>query len=280
MVLGAKGQLGRELMRQFGASSGCELLAYDADTLDITNRDALYNEVCRQHPAVAINCAAWTDVEGCERDPARAMTVNAQPLVTLAEACDEVDCRLVQISTDFVFDGALSRPYREDDAPAPLGAYAQSKLLSEQYARQARRHLIVRTAWLYGEGAGNFVARVLARSAAGEPLRIVADQIGSPTYCPDLARAMRRLLETDASGVYHVVNAGAASWHALAVRAVELAGHRVEVEPIATADYPSPTRRPANSVLDCSKLFSDTGHRLRDWSESVAEYVSSAAWRR
>jgi dTDP-4-dehydrorhamnose reductase len=221
-VTGSRGQLGRALQRT-AAAGGHEYIGRDLPELDITDATAVRDAVAEARPDAVINCAAYTAVDAAEADEARALAVNGGAVAGLAAVADEAGALLVQISTDFVFDGASKRPYREDDPPHPLSAYGRTKLAGERGAELARRHLIVRTAWLFGDGA-NFVEAIHRQLDAGaSELRVVGDQRGCPTYAVDLAGALLRLLEAGASGVVHVVNQGQASWFEFAVEIVRRA---------------------------------------------------------
>lgn len=272
LILGAAGQLGQALLARFEAWPAWRSVGLDQDQLDITDPDAVRAAVREIRPDWVINCAARTHVDGCETDPS-SHRINAEAVAWLAEACDTAGAGLVQISTDYVFDGRSSRPYREEDPAGPLNFYARSKLAAEENARRCRRHLITRTAWLYGPGGRNFVRTILNRAAEGSSIRVVHDQIGSPSYAPDMAECIGRLLAAGAEGVFHIVNAGQASWYELAREAIRLAGINVDVIPITTTEYGGTVSRPAFSVLDCSKYIALTHHVPREWRDALREYV-------
>lgn len=272
VILGADGQLGRQLARVLGDDSAWAVLPVGRTDLDITEAPAVEALVSERSPAWVVNCAAVTNVDQCERDPSAAR-VNADAVEGIARACTAAGSGLVQISTDFVFDGRSPRPYREDDPTGPLNAYARAKLRAEEYARCAPRHLIVRTAWMFGPGGRNFVDRILARAAARQPLRIVDDQVGSPSYAPDVAEGIARLLRAGAEGTCHLVNAGEASWYELARTAAEFAGIPAVLTPVSTAEFGNPVQRPAYSVLDCSKYVRVTGATPRRWKAALKDHV-------
>ncbi|HHX40769.1 MAG TPA: dTDP-4-dehydrorhamnose reductase, partial [Armatimonadetes bacterium] len=223
-----------------------------------------------------VHCAAYTNVDGCERDPDQAYRVNALGTAAVAGACHAVGAALVAISTDFVFDGEKGRPYTEFDAPNPLSIYGASKLAGEELVRSlCPRHYIVRTQWLYGEHGKNFPLAILQRADAGEELRVVSDQVGVPTYTRDLSRAIARILEQPLYGTYHAANRGEVSWHGFAARLLEMAGldHGI-VRPISSDEWPSPTRRPAYSVLRPYVLeLTGRAEVLRPWEEALAEFL-------
>ncbi len=280
LVTGSRGQLGRALLAEAGRR-GLDAEGYDLDTLDITDAGAVERLVQRLRPEVVINCAAITDVDGCESQPDLAMAVNGEAVGHLARACASAGAVLVQVSTDYVFSGETNRPWREEDPTAPLSVYGRSKLRGEEEARQTGRHLIVRTAWLFGPGGRNFVEAILGQIEAGRTrLQVVADQRGCPTYAPDLAAAILDLLEAGTEGLVHVANRGETTWHGFAQAIVELAGADVEVEPVATEGVPRPARRPRYSVLDTSRLRAILGRDLPGWRDALARYLEErcASW--
>nr|BFE85719.1 dTDP-4-dehydrorhamnose reductase [Planobispora longispora] len=208
-------------------------------------------EAVRLHkPDAVVNCAAWTAVDDAEAHEAEALAVNGHAVRALAEACAEADARLVQISTDYVFDGASSRPYREDDPTGPVGAYGRSKLAGERAALE-HGHIVVRTAWLYGARGANFVRTMIRLEAERETVSVVDDQHGQPTWAADLAAELVRLVHADVpGGIYHATNSGRTTWYGFAREIFTLLGADPErVRPVTTAAFPRPARRPAYSVL-------------------------------
>jgi len=298
LITGGLGQLGRALSTRLGAAGQAEIAALGRGALDVTDRSAVRARISAERPGVVIHAAAMTDVDACERDPDAAFRANALGVLHVAQAADEVRARFVFISTDFVFDGEKPSPYYETDAPNPLSVYAESKLAGERYALgAAHRALVVRTAWLYGPGGRNFVDTILdagvaagaAPGAAGgaaaadaatktpaKPLRVVADQAGSPTSAPDFADGIARVLDAGLVGVVHLVNAGHATRYELARRALDFAGlERVAVEPITTAEMPRPARRPRHAVLGSRVLGAAGIAPLRSWEEALAAHVAA-----
>jgi dTDP-4-dehydrorhamnose reductase len=274
IVTGAGGQLGRDLVRH-AASTDDEVIGLTRAELDITDRRAVLDAVDEFRPDVLINTAAWTAVDACESDPARAFIDNAEAVRWLAEACEVVGAHLVQISTDYVFDGTLDRPYREDDAPNPLSVYGQSKLAGEQAAGAGAT--IVRTSWVCGAGGANMVKTVLRLLALDLPLAFVADQRGCPTFTADLAPLVWRLAVERRAGTFHVTNAAAVSWYQFVGDFVDAAGgDRRRVRPITTADLqpPRPAPRPANSVLENAALAAACIPLLGDYRRPLAELVA------
>jgi len=238
LVTGSRGQLGRALLA-VASRRGIPAAGHDVDTLDITDREAVGALVASLRPGVIVNCAAFTAVDACEEREEEAHRVNAEAVGHLAGAADAVGALLVQISTDYVFSGKDSRPVREEDPPAPLGAYGRTKLEGERRAALSAEHLIVRTAWLFGHGGNNFVEAILRQVEAGRTeLAVVADQTGCPTLADDLAEAILDLVERGARGVVHAVNSGHTTWHGFASEIVRLASHIAQFREFLALDEP------------------------------------------
>jgi dTDP-4-dehydrorhamnose reductase len=278
VVTGSAGQLGRELVERLGADL---VWSGDRDELDVTDAGAVAALVARYRPDVVYNATAYNRVDGAEQDGAAAFAVNAVAPHSLARAARESGALLVHFSTDYVFDGTAPRPYREDDAPHPLSVYGTSKLAGEiLVATSGAEHLIVRTSGVLGRGGseqkgGSFVERILARARAGKPLRVVTDQRFAPTLAGDLADAALALVRAEARGLYHVTNAGDCTWHELARAALDLAGLSVEVESTTLAELHLPARRPARSVLDCSRYLGLGLPPLRHWRAGLPEILQA-----
>ncbi len=278
LVTGAKGQLGEELCRILGPQS----IPADLPEVDITCWDSLRRFLEDTRPTAVINAAAYTRVDKAEDEPEQARAVNALAVGYIAKYCTANECPLVQISTDYVFGGDQARrtPYSEEDPPAPVNVYGATKLEGEKEARRCRRHIIVRTCGLYGRlGAnspGNFVETILQKARQGQVLRVVNDQVCSPSYVPHIARAILFLLENEHWGTYHVVNLGQSTWFKFACTILELAGLDVPCIPISSLEYPARARRPAYSVLDCSKYLKLAGAPpLPPWEVALREYLAS-----
>jgi dTDP-4-dehydrorhamnose reductase len=282
LVLGAGGQVGHEL-RRHAWPADTQVLAFDRLGLDITRREAILATVAREHPDVVVNAAAYTAVDRAESEPEAAWATNCSGPGQIAAACGEGGIPLIHISTDYVFDGAKSGPYREDDPVNPLGVYGASKEAGERAVREAlREHVILRTAWVYGAHGHNFVKTMLRLAEQRPVLRVVADQIGSPTAAGEIAGAIALIAWRIANGntawgTYHFAAAGTVTWHGFAEAIFDLAsrwrGPPPRVEPITTADYPTPARRPANSVLDCSRIAAAFGVEPRPWRAALAEVI-------
>jgi dTDP-4-dehydrorhamnose reductase len=281
LVTGAHGQLGQALVRLLGDRVAW---AGGRDELDVRDPSAVRRVVAAARPDVVINATAYNKVDAAESEPAEALAVNAEGPLHLARAAGEAGARIVHVSTDYVFDGRGTRPYAETDPPNPIGAYGVSKLSGELLVAGATpAHLIVRTSGVFAAGGsrakgGSFVERILARARAGEPLRVVADQVFSPTYAPDLAQAILALLDRGALGVVHVTNQGTCSWHEMASAALELAGLRgVPVQAIRAEQLAAAARRPAWSVLDNARWRALGLPPLRPWREALREMLASSA---
>jgi dTDP-4-dehydrorhamnose reductase len=274
VVLGAGGQLSGHLVHQFGADDRWDVTALSIDDLDICDAKSTQEVIELHTPGWVINAAAYTRVDDCEENRSEAIAVNGDAVANVVSACVRVGARLVHISTDFVFDGLSSAPYREDDTPNPMSVYGQSKLLGERHTLHQPENLLIRTAWLFGEGGNNFVETMLRLAGSGRDIRVVDDQHGNPTYAADLSVAIERLIIANARGIFHVTNSGTATWYEFACHALRCARADAPIQPIATKDYPTPATRPANSTLDCTKYEHFTGHPMRVWCEAVEEYIA------
>lgn len=267
LVTGAGGRLGRAL----GDVLGDRMVGLERETLDVADHDAVVRAVAAREPHAIVNAAAFTDVDACETDPDRAHAVNAQGAGNVAHAAAEAGAFCVQVSTDFVFDGDAGRAYLEDDEPNPLSIYGMTKAQGERLARAAGA-TIVRTAWVYGPDARNFVAAILAAARAGRRVDVVDDQSGSPTWAPDLAAAIVSLVDRPAPGVFHVAGRGEASRYDLARAAVEAAGFDPTlVRACSTAEMPRPAPRPAYAPLDGPAWRAAGFAALRDWRDALAD---------
>jgi len=274
VVLGAGGMLGHAL-REVLEAEGVEALYLTRDDLDIRNVEQVPEVLDEHEPEWVVNAAAYTDVDGAEADEGTAMAVNGEAVGDLATSAMLAGAKLIHVSTDYVFDGTGTRPYTEDDPRAPLGAYGRTKARGEdQLLRATPDHVIVRTAWLYGPGGKNFARTILEKAADLGELKVVDDQRGTPTYTPDLARAILGMIRAGAEGIYHVTNAGETTWCGFARRLVETAGIDAKVNPCTTAEFPRPAPRPAYSVLDTSRVSALLGAPLRPWEEAADEYVT------
>lgn len=257
------------------ADRGEPVHALSRNELDITDSRAVRAVVTELAPSIIVNCAAYTKVDQAEAEESVANAINGSSVELLAAAANEVGALLVQISTDFVFDGGKQAPYEVTDPTRPLSVYGRSKLLGELAATHAQKHLIVRTSWLFGVNGPNFVEAIRNQVRKGtNPLRVVADQHGRPTYTPHLANAIIRLASADVRGIVHYADADACSWYDFAVA---IAGDVVEVRPVSTDEFPRPAKRPAYSVLSTERYERVTGVAPESWREGLREYLALRA---
>ena len=284
LVIGADGQLGSELMRR-SARFDVAVTGLTITQLDITDAQAVQNQVADSGADVVVNAAAYTAVDKAESEPALAYAVNRDGTAHLATACAEAKIPFIHVSTDYVFDGTKDTPYTEDDPVHPMSVYGASKAAGERALRETwPQHVILRTAWVYSAFGHNFVKTMLRLARERDSLRVVADQQGSPTAAGDLAEAILRIVQRIGAGqdiswgTYHYCGAGSTTWHGFAEAIVQLAapvlGRSILVIPITTAEYPTPARRPANSVLDCSRIRERFDIQPRPWRDSLKEVVA------
>jgi dTDP-4-dehydrorhamnose reductase len=276
MIAGADGQLGRALQVLLASSV---VSAADRAALDVTDAEAVRRAVRDCQPELVVNAAAYNDVDGAERTPEPAFAVNAQGPAHLAQACEQAGITLVHVSSDYVFDGSQRRPYVEEDEPRPLGVYGASKLAGERAVLDSRAAaLVLRTSGVFGARGsrvkgGSFVERILAQARAGAPLRVVSDQVFSPTYAADLAAALLALVQRGARGLVHVTNSGACSWHALAEAALRCEGIDAPVAALTAEELARPARRPPYSVLSNARYQSLGLPPLRPWQDALAAFL-------
>lgn len=280
LVTGAGGQLGRALISR--APEGAEPIAATSAALDISDREAVAAMVKDIRPALILNAAAYTAVDLAESEPERAAAVNDAGVANLVQAAEAVGARVAHVSTDFVFDGSASSPYAPDSPTAPLGVYGATKLAGERHLRPS--DLCVRTAWVYAAEGKNFLRTMLRLMAERAEVGVVADQIGSPTSTADLADALWRLALGGQRGMYHFTGSGVASWYDFAVAIRDegvalglLPATAARVKPIATADYPTPARRPAFSVLATGGTSAALGGPPPHWRHSLRRVLETIA---
>jgi dTDP-4-dehydrorhamnose reductase len=273
LVLGGTGMLGQAVARRWRGESA-PVLALSHLQGDLLDRERLLYWARVFQPEVIVNCAAFTQVDLCEEQEERATAINGQAVANLVAAADSCRARLIQISSDYVFDGKGREPLREDAPTGPLSAYGRGKLLGEEIAAGYGRSLILRTSWLFGPGGPNFVATIRRFLLEGRtPLRVVDDQHGRPTYTPYLARAVWDLARHEAGGVVHYGNRGPASWYDLAREIARLVDPAAEVVPVRTTEFPRPAHRPAYSVLDVSHFEKIAGRTVECWTSGLASYL-------
>ncbi len=273
LITGAHGRLGGRLVALM--STGHDVVGVDLEHFDLTDYAATMAAVHNATPTLVIHCAAMTDVDGCARAPDRALRVNGYGTHNLALACREVGAALAYVSTNEVFDGQRNTPYLEYDPTNPINAYGYSKWVGEQVVRETlARFYIIRTSWLFAHGGRNFIQAILGRARAGQPLRVVTDEIAAPTYNDDLAEAIARLVMTGRGGVYHLTNGGGASRYEFARRILDVAGFEATaIEPIAGADYARPSRPPAYGTLRNFNA-AQMGIELRHWHAALDAFLA------
>ncbi len=277
LITGCRGQLGIELGRQLKdlnqESKKITLIETDLDTLDITDSFQVWSLVTREQPEAIINTAAYTNVDGCETDELKAFRVNAIGAQNLSTAAYKIGTKILQVSTDYVFDGTGNSPKREYDPINPQSIYGKSKALGEKLVIETNpRHFILRTAWLYGEG-NNFVRTMLKLAQEKDEINVVNDQIGSPTSTVDLARCIINLINTEHYGIFHTTCEGECSWYDFAKRIFALKNIKVKVNPITTKELNRPAKRPAYSVLENFMLKLIGLNNFRQWEDALEEYL-------
>ncbi len=303
LLTGGNGQLGIALKNEFTEIGQIyEVISTDYDTLDITNFEQVKEYLTANKVDIVINCAAHTAVDKCEEEIERAYQINAVGPRNLAIVCEQIGAKIVQVSTDYVFDGEFntleakqvdledvlqsrieqakfSRPWREDDKVAPQSIYGTSKLMGEELVRTlCKKHFIIRTAWLYGEG-NNFVRTMLKLAQTNKELNVVGDQFGNPTYAKDLAVAIVNLIQTEYYGVYHGTCEGTCSWYDFATKIFELKGIDVKVNKVTSEQFIRPAKRPFYSPLDNFMLKIQELNTFRSWQEALADYLEAdVAW--
>lgn len=274
LITGVNGMLGRDLVSYL---HNYEIIGSDISELDITNLALVKSTLYSFKPDIVINSAAYTDVDGCETNIDQAFTVNGLGPRNLAAVCNELNKPLIHFSTDYIFDGTGTSPYKEWDMPDPKSIYGKSKLLGEQYVRQlTNKHYIIRTSWLYGENGKNFVQTMLRLAKEREEIGVVNDQKGSPTYTGDLAIAISQLIQTQAYGTYHLTNSGSCTWYEFALEIFKQAGvNGIQVNPITTEEINRPAPRPGYSVMD-NYIWRLQGFKpLRHYTEALREYLAA-----
>lgn len=273
IITGANGQLGIALSKQFKYKTGFDLSLCSKTDLNIVDKESVDKLFNRINPNILINCAAYTNVEACEDDVTMALEVHEKGTKNLVEACNNHHTLFIHYSTDYVFDGMKSSPYIESDETNPLNEYGRTKKISENLViNNSRKYILIRTAWLYGQGH-NFVQTMIKLYSKSIIPNVVDDQYGCPTSCEELAKATLHLLEHDASGLYHCVCNGVCSWYEFASEIYRLLGDSLNVKATTTEVYGHKAKRPPYSVLDTSKYTLTTGQTLPDWKSALAQYI-------
>lgn len=288
LITGSKGQLGNELQDiiKSGKCDICnmpervkeyEVIALDVEDLDITSFESVKKVLEKEKPDVVINCAAATNVDGCESNVDLAFKINSLGPRNLAIICERIDAKLVQVSTDYVFSGQGIKPLTEFDLTAPYSVYGKTKLLGESYVREfSSKYFIVRTAWLYGRVGKNFVYTMMKLGEEKEVLNVVNDQRGNPTNANDLAYHILKLIETEEYGVYHCTGKGECSWYEFAKEIMDLSNRKCKVNPCTSQEYKTPAKRPEYSSLDNMMLRATVGDDMREWKDALKSFINKS----
>jgi len=274
LVTGANGQLGTMFKKLALEYKNRSFIFTDADELNLVQNDAVRQWFENNNVSCVINCAAYTAVDKAEEDSVNAVALNSGIPELLGKICLDKNIKLIHFSTDYVFDGESSLPYREVDEPIPLSQYGRSKLLGEQALTNNPNAVIIRTSWLYGEYGNNFMKTILRIASERDFMRVVYDQIGTPTYTGDLAKLVIKIIELSddggfVPGLFHFSNEGLASWYDFAWEIINMAGYKCKTVPVSTEEYPLPARRPHFSVLDKKKIKNEFGIEIPYWKESL-----------
>ena len=272
LITGSNGMLAHDLINALQERH--DLILTTSKTLDITDKKQTIDYIRDKKPDIVINSAAYTDVDGCEENQDLAYSVNGEGVRNLALACRDIDCPLVHISTDYVFDGSATKPIREDGEIGPISVYGKSKLEGEQAIQDILdKYFIIRTAWLYGINGRNFPKTMLELAENHPEITVVYDEVGTPTYTPDLAEGISQLIETDYYGIYHLTNSGSCSWCEFARYIFEIAGKDVKVIPVTASEFARPAPRPSYSVLDNTNWIERGFKPLRSYKDAIKEYI-------
>jgi len=277
LVTGAKGQLGSELRPLLDAEFPASAIYTDIEELDLTDAKAVESFVVNNEITHIVNCAAYTAVDQAEKEKMQCARINTDAVKNIAMAADACGAKIIHISTDYVFDGTNHRPYRESDKVNPISQYGTTKRKGETaLLALAPEAIIIRTAWLYSAYGHNFVKTMLRLAESQSEIRVVCDQVGTPTYAQDLAKAIIRILRSHqwVPGIYHFTNEGAASWYDFAKAIFRIAGKNVKVVPIPTEDYPTPASRPYYSILDRTRIKATYGVEIPHWEESLHKCIA------
>jgi dTDP-4-dehydrorhamnose reductase len=273
LVTGVKGQLGYDVVKELNGR-GIETVGVDIEEMDITDPFSVDRVIKEAVPDAVIHCAAFTAVDAAEENEALCRRVNAEGPRNIAEVCRELDIKMIQISTDYVFGGEGTQFWKPEDACDPQSVYGQTKYEGELAVREILdKYFIVRIAWVFGINGKNFVRTMLNLAKTHDTIRVVNDQFGSPTYTYDLAKLLADMVVTDKYGVYHATNEGICSWYEFACTIFKEAGVDVKVVPVTTAEYAAKAKRPANSRMDNNKLTENGFHKLPAWQDALARYV-------
>lgn len=272
-MTGVKGQLGFDVMQELN-QRGIEAVGTDVEEMDITDKKAVEDVLLSEKPDGVIHCAAYTAVDGAEDNEELCRNINAEGTKNIAEICRKLNCKMMYISTDYVFDGQGVRPWEPDDNRHPLNVYGLTKCEGEEAVEKLLdKYFIVRIAWVFGLNGNNFIKTMLRLGKTKDRLTVVSDQIGSPTYTYDLARLLVDMIQTEEYGKYHATNEGLCSWYEFACEIFHQAGISVEVKPVTSEEYPAKAKRPFNSRMNKDKLEERGFQRLPDWKDALHRYL-------
>ena len=273
LVTGVKGQLGFDVMNEL-QTRGIEAVGVDIEEMDITDSLSVKKVITQAAPDVVIHCAAYTAVDAAEENEAVCRKVNADGTENIAKVCRMLDCKMIYISTDYVFDGKGTRPWEPDDERHPLNVYGQTKYEGElAVQKNLTKYFIVRIAWVFGKNGKNFIRTMLNLAKTHDTITVVNDQFGSPTYTYDLAKLLVDMTESDKYGIYHATNEGICSWYEFACEIFKQAGVNVNVIPVTAAEYQAKAKRPENSRMSKSKLTENGFERLPSWQDALSRYL-------
>lgn len=287
LITGAKGMLASQIIKDLERGytelgelpkemQNAQVITCDVNELDITDNNACRTYFIEKMPDICINCAAFTNVDGCEDNKMAAFKVNAMGARNLARACELVGAKLVHVSTDYVFSGEGNTPFCEYDMPNPQSVYGKTKLMGERFVEQfCSKYFIVRTAWLYGYAGNNFVKTMVKLGTEKGALKVVDDQKGNPTNAADLSHHILTLAPTCEYGIYHCTGEGECTWYEFAKEIIKLAGVNATVSPCTTEEFPRPAKRPAYSCLENMMLSATVGNKMRDWKEALKAYFDN-----
>jgi len=276
LITGSKGMLGSQMLKQIQQDNKeIELMPTDIEDFDITNLDQACSYIFTFNPDTIIHCAAYTNVDGCESNKELAYKINALGAKNIAIASKVVNSSMVLLSTDYIFDGSKSNPYIETDIPNPINTYGKTKLVAEEFIKEEiNNYYIVRTSWLYGESGSNFLKTILKLGKQNSEIKIINDQIGTPTYVKSLSRQILTIIKTESFGIYHSSCNGYCSWYEFACEIVKQAGLQTNIIPIRTEDYPLPATRPRYSVLDNYMLRLKNIDIMPNWKDSLINFFN------
>lgn len=274
LVTGVKGQLGYDVVREL-EKRGHEAVGVDIEEMDITKEDEVSRVMKSAAPDAVIHCSAYTAVDRAEEEPETCRRVNADGTANIAAMCAEMGCKLLYLSTDYIFSGDGERPWEPDDEPSPLNVYGQMKYEGEQAVKaKLDKYFIVRISWVFGINGNNFIKTMLRLGKENGAVKVVSDQIGSPTYTADLAVLLTDMIESEAYGEYHATNEGLCSWYEFAKEIFRAAGmNDVTVTPVSTGEFPAKAKRPLNSRMSKEKLVENGFRKLPPWQDAVARYI-------